>query len=68
MFKEEFNQTDINEDVPHEEDAKKLKEFKKLLDKAYQYGIRNLKSQWAENTVIYALDEVRDYANKLKGK
>lgn len=67
MFKEEF-MSDFNEAVDTKEDAKALKEFKSLLNKAYMYGNRNLESDWAENTVLYSLEQVIDYTDQLKGK
>ena len=57
----------LTEDVAHEEDKKKLKEFKKLLNTAYQYGYKNLESDWADGSVLYSLQQTIDYANKLKG-
>ena len=58
----------LKEDVNTFENKKKLKEFKKLLNAAYQYGYRNLESDWAEGTVLYSLQKVIDSADKLKGK
>ena len=57
----------LTEDVAHEEDKKKLKEFKKLLNAAYQYGYKNLESDWADGSVLYSLQQTIDYAGKLKG-
>ena len=58
---------EILEAVPAEENKVELKKFKKLLKEAYDYGYKNLESDWAENTVLYALQEVIDYSNQLKG-
>ena len=58
----------IFESPDAKEDKKKLQEFKKLLRTAYDYGYRNLESNWAQNTVIYALDQVMDDADKLKSQ
>ena len=59
---------ELYEDVAHEEDKAVLKKFKKLLNEAYQYGYRNLESDWAEGSVLYTLQEAIDHASKLKGK
>ncbi len=58
----------IIEAVDASEDPKVIKEFKKLLDKAFNYGYENLESSWSRNTVLDSLDEVIDYADKLKSK
>ncbi len=42
--------------------------MKKLLNAAYKYGDRNLESGWGINTVMYTLEEVISYTEKLKEK
>ena len=59
---------EILEAVDAQEDPKVIKEFKQLLNKAYSYGYKNLESDWAHDTCLYNLDEVRDQVEKLKGK
>ena len=66
MFKDEFKELD--EAVDTLEDAKVIKEMKRLLNEAWKYGNRNLESQWGNNSVLYALEEVIDHADKLKAK
>lgn len=66
MFQEKF--AEIIEAVDASEDKKVIKEFSQLLNRAYSYGDKNFKSDWAHDTVLYTLDEVRDYTTKLKGK
>jgi len=69
MFKEEFKpEVETNEAVPHEEDKKVIKEFRKLLQKAYDYGYQNFESQWGQNSVLYSMNDTFDYTDKLKGK
>ena len=58
----------ITEAVGSEEDKKVLKEFKKRLQAAYDYGYSNLESDWASGSVLYTLNEAIEYADKLKGK
>ncbi len=62
MFKE------IIESVDAKEDKEVIKKMKKLLDDAYKYGDRNLKSDWGINTVMYTLEEVISDTEKLKEK
>lgn len=63
-----FREMVTNEAVDSKEDKNTVKEFKKLLQKAYDYGYKNLESDWADRTVLYALDEVIGYTNQFKTK
>ena len=67
MFKTFLKEVEQNEAVAHEEDKAVLKKFKKLLNEAYQYGYRNLESDWASGSVLHTLQEAIDYSDKLKG-
>ena len=58
----------MNEAVGAEEDAKVIKEMKKLLNDAWKYGNRNLESDWGNNSVLYVLEKVIDHADKLEAK
>ncbi len=42
--------------------------FKNLVEAAYKYDNKNFESDWGENTVLHALDEVIDYTKQLKTK